>query len=287
MSKKRIIVLICALVVMLAAIAVIIVYTVDREEAGDIYRELQDQVTIPPIDTKPVSTAPPTLPKDTQPAETTPPEPTEPPTQPTQPEEPYVSPIDFEPLWEINKDVYGWIDIPGMDVSYPLLQHPTDDTYYLEHTIEGKKKRPGTIYTEKWNSKDFSDRVTIVYGHNMHSNGTMFEPLKNYRDLTFMREHQIVSFYTPEGEYHYRIWAAVTYSNAYLPEAFDLTTQEGVGKFLEAIRSVHDLNSHIDNEVSFTDEDRFVVLSTCIYPDTNKAHRLLVVGVLDEELSKP
>lgn len=280
MSRKRIVVLVCALVVLVAAVTVIIVTVIGREEAGEIYDDLRDKNSIPPV-TEPPVTAPPA----TDPSKTDPSEPTEPPTEPTVPTEPYASPVDFESLWEINKDVYGWIDIPGMDISYPVLQHPTDDTYYLEHTIEGKKKRPCAIYTEKWNSKDFSDPVTIVYGHNMHSDGSMFAALKNYRNLDYMREHQIVSFYTPTAEYHYRVFAAVTYSNAYLPYAFDLTSQEGVGEFLEAIRSVHDLNSHVDKEVSYTDADRFVVLSTCIYPDANKAHRLLVVGVLDEELS--
>lgn len=280
MSRKRIAVLVLALIVFAAAIAVIVVYVTGREEAKDIYDELRDRNSIPPV-TEPPATVPATDPPETEGSE-----PTQPPTEPTVPTEPYVSPVDFEALWETNEDVYAWIKIQDMEpIDYPVLQHPTDDTYYLEHTIDGKKKRPCTIYTEKWNSKDFSDRVTIVYGHNMHSDGSMFASLKNYRSLDFMREHQIVSFYTPEGEYHYRVFAAVTYSNAYLPYAFDLTTQEGVGKFLEAIRSVHDLNSHVDKEVSYTDEDRFVVLSTCMYPDANKAHRLLVVGVLDEELS--
>lgn len=285
MSRKRVLILICALIVLIASVGYIIFHFVSQEIAGDIYGDLQNRVDIPPV-TEP--TQPPTAPSteptepepsETEPSETEPTEPTE-----TEPSNSYVSPIDFESLWGLNKDVYAWLFIPRMDtntISYPVLQHPSDDTYYLNHTIEGMRTLPGSIYSEMWNSKDFSDRVTIIYGHNM-ANGTMFGSLHKFRGLTFMREHQIVSLYTPEGEYHYRIWAAVTYSSAYLPYAFDLTTEEGVAAFIQAIKNVHDINSLVDNEVPISEKDRFIVLSTCC-PDNH--YRLLVVGVLDEELS--
>lgn len=280
MSKKRIIILVCALIVFAAAVGFIIYHFVSQREAGDIYRDLQNQVDLPPVPTAP-PTEPPTEPSEPAPTE----EPTEPPTE--EPTEPYVSPIDFEPLWEINKDVYAWIRISGVldkngnEISYPVLQHPTDDSYYLNHTIEGWRTLPASIYSEMWNSKDFSDRVTILYGHNM-ANDTMFGALYKFRGLSYMREHQIVSIYMPESELHYRVWAAVTYSNAYLPYVFDLNSESGVRAFINSIKSVHDLNSYIDNEVEISETDRFIVLSTCC-PDNH--YRLLVVGVLDEELS--
>lgn len=89
-------------------------------------------------------------------------------------EEPKESnPIDFASLWNLNPDVYAWIDVPGTEISYPVLQSAEDISYYLEHTIEGEKTLPGAIYSENYNSKDFSDYNTILYGHNMR-NGTMF-----------------------------------------------------------------------------------------------------------------
>lgn len=284
MSRKRTVVLVCALAVMVAAIALIIVVAVSREEAGDIYEDLQSQVTIPPV-TEPDSSEPPDTKPDEPETPPTEPEPEAPsvgPEEPEEPKEPYVSPINFESLRKTNEDIYAWITIPDMDViSYPVVQHPTDDTYYLKHTIEGREGFPASIYTEKWNSKDFTDRVTIIYGHNM-ADGTMFGPLYRFSSSTYMREHRIISLYTPEGEFHYRIWASVTYSDAYLPYVFDLTTEEGVGAFIRSIQNVRDLNSFVDSEVEVSETDRFVVLSTC-RPDNR--YRLLVVGVLDEELS--
>ena len=81
--------------------------------------------------------------------------------------------LDWESLSKENEDIYAWIYIPGTLVDYPIVQHPTDDSYYLNHNIDGSYGKPGCIYTEKINSKDFTNYNTVIYGHNM-KNGDMF-----------------------------------------------------------------------------------------------------------------
>lgn len=272
MSKARKIVFACAVIVMIAGLAFIAVYLLGQREAGKVYEDLQEKVISPTSEpTKPVENAT-TKPVETEAA-------TEPVTEPTEP--PYVSPLDFDEIREPNEHIYAWMEIQDTDIRYPVVQHPTDDTYYLNHTVEGANRLPGSIYTEKWNSQDFSDFLTVVYGHNM-KNGTMFGSLKSFRAKSYMEEHPVISFYTPEGEYHYRIFAAVTYSNAYLPTAFDYETEAGRQGFIDSITNVRDLSSYINKDIEVTTEDRLVVLSTCM---GNDAYRLLVVGVLDRENS--
>jgi sortase B len=70
--------------------------------------------------------------------------------------------IDFAALKEENSDVYAWIYVPGTNVDYPVLQHPTDDAYYLEHNMDGSKGLPGCIYSESVNTKDFTDPNTVL-----------------------------------------------------------------------------------------------------------------------------
>ena len=70
--------------------------------------------------------------------------------------------IDFAALQEENSDVYAWIYVPGTNVDYPVLQHPTDDAYYLEHNMDGSKGLPGCIYSESVNTKDFTDPNTVL-----------------------------------------------------------------------------------------------------------------------------
>ena len=77
------------------------------------------------------------------------------------------NPIDFDSLTAQYPDIYAWIRIPGTKVDYPIVQREGDNGYYLNHTIDGKKKTEGSIYTEDYNSKDFGDANTVIYGHNM------------------------------------------------------------------------------------------------------------------------
>lgn len=277
MSRARKIVFACALTVMLAALAFIVVYVVNQYEANKIYDELRDKVNIPAEhvsdETEPADTA---EPGDTTQPDTAEPDTTQPDT--TAPEGPYVSPLDFDMICETNQDIYAWLDIPGTDISYPVAQHPTDDAYYLNHTIERKNRLPGAIYTEKWNSKDFSDFLTVVYGHCM-KNGTMFGNLKKFKSQSYMEEHPTITFYTPEGEYHYKIFAAVTYPDKYLPKAFDYSTEAGRQKFIDSILKK---SGYVNTAIEVTPEDRFVALSTCV---GNDSYRLLVIGVLDKEIS--
>jgi hypothetical protein len=90
--------------------------------------------------------------------------------------EEYVSPIDFASLQELNEDVYAWITVEGTVIDYPILQHPTDNSRYLDYNIDGSYGYPGCIYTENMNSKDFRDRNTVIYGHNL-KNGAMLPNL--------------------------------------------------------------------------------------------------------------
>lgn len=294
MSTRRKAVFACALTVMAAAVGFILFYLGSEDRDHKVYEELQEKVAVPPIVDAPVTApdgaAAPFDPADSDPGPGQEPD-AEPvpgetdgqaaPEEPPEPEEPYVSPLDFDEIRRPNEDIYAWLDIPDTDIQYPVVQHPTDDAYYLDHTIEGKARYPGSIYTEKCNSKDFSDFLTVVYGHNM-KNGTMFGELKKFRNGKYADEHPMISFYTPEGEYHYRVFAAVTYSNAYLPNAYDYDSPQGREDFIDSIRGVRDLNSYVDREAEVTADDRLVVLSTCM---GNDSYRLLVVGVLDKELS--
>ncbi|MGU7991878.1 hypothetical protein ACS6Z4_10350 [Streptococcus suis] len=38
-----------------------------------------------------------------------------------------------------NPDVYAWVRIDGTRIDYPVAQHPTDDSYYLSHDLDGNE----------------------------------------------------------------------------------------------------------------------------------------------------
>lgn len=74
--------------------------------------------------------------------------------------------IDFAGLKAVNPDVIAWIQIPALDISYPVVQGK-DNAYYLHHLFSGESNINGSIFVDCHNQPDFTDQNTIVYGHNM------------------------------------------------------------------------------------------------------------------------
>ena len=53
--------------------------------------------------------------------------------------------LNWKKLKGVNQDIYAWIYIPGTGVDYPVLQHPSDDSYYLNYNMNGTRGYPGCI----------------------------------------------------------------------------------------------------------------------------------------------
>lgn len=189
----------------------------------------------------------------------------------------YDSPIDFEALWEINKDVYAWITIPGTIIDYPILQHETDDSYYLNYTIDGIEGFPGCIYTEKISSKDFSDNNTVIYGHNLR-NGKMFTELHKFREADFFAQNDTIYIYTPDKQLTYKIFAAYLYDDRHLMNSFDFSDPKVYAKYLTEIQNMNSEDVNFRKEIKITDTDKIITLITCIREQPEK--RVYVQGVL-------
>jgi len=83
--------------------------------------------------------------------------------------------IDFEKLLAINEDVVGWVMVDGTNINYPILQS-YDNNYYLKRDINRHISKSGSIYMD-YRNEGFSDKNTVLYGHNM-KNSTMFAELE-------------------------------------------------------------------------------------------------------------
>ena len=187
--------------------------------------------------------------------------------------------VDFADLQEnTNGDIYAWIHIPDTKIDYPVLQHPTDNSYYLNHNLDGSRGYPGCIYTEDYNKKDFTDSNTVLYGHNM-KNGTMFAGLHKYGDSAYLEEHPYIYIYTEEGLLAYEIFAAYQSGDEHILYAHDgFEDRKVYGKYLEEILNMRFMGSVLKEGAEVTEDSRIITLSTCISgkPD----NRFLVQGVL-------
>lgn len=190
--------------------------------------------------------------------------------------------LDWDALVEENEHIYAWIYVPKTSISYPILQHPTKTDYYLEYNIDHTKGRPGCIYTQNMNAKDFSDNNTVIYGHNMR-NGTMFRTLHNFDDGTFFDETPYFYIYTPEKILVYEIFAASEFSNEHILYKYDFDAEGTISKFMSDLKKCP---GHIREEMQTIPENGpLVTLSTCVTGKTN--NRWLVVGVLLSEEPLP
>ena len=127
--------------------------------------------------------------------------------------------VDFESLQSINSEVIAWIQIPALDISYPVAKG-TDNAYYLHHMINGETNKSGSIFMDYHNQEDFTDRNTIIYGHNMRD-GSMFGTLEKYQNPGVYDVYPKFYVYVPGYVYEYHIFscyaapvnnAAYTYS---------------------------------------------------------------------------
>ncbi len=188
------------------------------------------------------------------------------------------NPIDFATLQSENSDIYAWIQIPDTQIDYPVLQNQdtTDyyDEYYLKRLPDRTSSVYGSIFSQRINALDFSDRNTVLYGHNM-KNGSMFAGLHKYEDREYMNSHEWIYIYTPEYVYTYQVFGAVAFSAEHVMSKYGFTSDEDTQAYLDDLRSCTGI---IREDVKVTKEDHLLTLSTCIAQQANK--RYLVVAKL-------
>lgn len=193
------------------------------------------------------------------------------------------TPVDFDKLERVNPDIYAWIKVPGTVIDYPVLQSPTEKSYYLTHNVDKKESRYGAIYTQYFNEKDFSDYNTVIYGHNM-LNGTMFGTLKRFRDKKFFEKNQYIEIYTKGRILKYRIYAAYVFDDRHILMSFDFDDPEYRQLYLDTIHEFKSVSSFFREDMKVTTDDKLVTLSTCTSKDDE---RYLVQGVLVYDSQNP
>lgn len=186
--------------------------------------------------------------------------------------------INWNQLQEDNKDIYAWIYIPNTTVDYPVVQPGKNnpDDFYLNKNIKKEYEFAGSIYSEKQNAKDFSDPVTILYGHNM-LNGTMFASLHKFEDKNFFKENKYIYIYMPYHKLTYKIYAAYVYDDRHILNSFDFTDDKILQDYFTYTLNPDSMTKNT-RKVKLDLNSKIITLSTC----TNGAEntRYLVQGVL-------
>lgn len=192
--------------------------------------------------------------------------------------------IDFDGLHEVNQDIFSWVFVPGTDISYPVLQSPEelDTDYYLNTNLDGSTGYPGCIYIQKRNHQDFTDPLTVLYGHNM-KNGTMFANLHYYEDETFFQENPYIYVSTEEGTLAFRIFAAVWYDNRLILDYYKDFADEG--SLTEFLDSLSNYPGNFNSEITVDERmDTVIGLSTCVAQRPNERFYVFGKKLSDDEI---
>ena len=206
------------------------------------------------------------------------------PAEPGQKIEPYESPVDFGTLKKRNPDIYAWLDIPGSEISLPVLRHEGDSDYCINRDLDGRYSARGSLYTQSyWNGNDFSDECTIIYGHAALS-GAMFGTLQEfYSDPDNFKDHNELIIYMPNKDIHYKVFAAVPYDNRHILSSFTFSFLGNYRLFIESVYSIKAIGANVDENCEFNYTDRMLILSTCLRGNSNKRFIVCALEVTEPD----
>jgi sortase B len=194
--------------------------------------------------------------------------------------------VSFEELQQTNEDVYAYIYIPGTEIEYPILQSESKgENYYLNYTINNYYSWTGAIYTQfTYNSKDFSDKNTVIYGHaaTRNINSVMFTQLHYYEDEEFLKAYPYVYIYEGDRQLKYQIFAAVHFTDVLIPAKYGVNDGASLVQFVNDAKTTY--GGVIDDSVVIDEDSKIITLSTCtMVPNYDDNKRFLVLAKLVEE----
>ena len=116
----------------------------------------------------------------------------------------------FRGLYAGNEDTVGWIRIDGTAIDYVVMHGDTNEKY--EHTdYFGREIKRGSIWMDYRNTVGIGSgslsKITILYGHHLSADETIFAELENYMDVEYYKTHPVVEFNTIYNDYKWKVFA--------------------------------------------------------------------------------
>ncbi|MBQ9690643.1 MAG: class B sortase [Eggerthellaceae bacterium] len=193
--------------------------------------------------------------------------------------------IDWDYLRAQNKDVVGWIIVPGTTINYPIVQGRTDEEYLYQdfNHDEGLIVHKGSIFLHYDNKGDMSDDANFIFGHNMNDN-TMFAHLRDMTEQDQFDATRDIYVLTPERNYHARTFAIDVVANTDV-ELLELNF-DTIDKFDEYIAArVKSSEVPLPSDIDAHDFTKLFALLTC--GDDYAATRVVLFGgVTDTAIPK-
>lgn len=149
--------------------------------------------------------------------------------------------------------------------------HSGDNEFYLHRAVDGGYLRVGSIFLDFRCNADFTGKINILYGHNM-SDGSMFADVMKFIDNGYFDSHDYGWLITEGAVYK------IDFFSVSQPENYDsfYDVNADVNSWLDNLRS----ESFIWRNLEFSNEDKFISLSTCT--GSEGSSRTVLTGKLTE-----
>ena len=192
----------------------------------------------------------------------------------------------FKGLLATNSETVGYVYIPGTQLDEPVVQ-TTDNATYLDKRFDGvNEPLMGTVFMDADNKKDFSDRLTWLFGHARGSkvaDHRMFKDVNYFSRQEYFDEHPYVVIETPERKFYYETVAMII-----VPEetAFYRTSFDDDKDFEKQLTTIYDTAEVKKPNVKVSAKDKYLVLSTCREEDDTIRANLYLRQIPDSEMSE-
>lgn len=176
-----------------------------------------------------------------------------------------------------KSNVTAWIEVKEASFCQPVMQHPQDDAYYSSHDSRDRESTGGALYTQaSYNSREFSDPVTIIYGSSSKE-GAVFRNLQELYSGHFDVCRKIY-LHLPEETREYEVFAAIPYSSVHILHYYDFSMERRFTSFFDDVFSTRVLGMHLVEEDRPEIGDKVLILSTGLRGDN--LQRYLVMAKL-------
>ena len=203
--------------------------------------------------------------------------------EPSQEEKDYLK-NRFAQLTAVNPEAIAYVYAPGTELDEPVVQ-TGDNATYLDKTFDGgNEPYMGTVFMDTDNKKDFSDRLTWLFGHARGSkvgDHRMFNDVNFYDKQEYFDQHPYVVIETPERKYYYEAMCLVI-----VPEttAFYRTSFEDDKDFTTQLKKVYEDGQTKNPNIKIKASDKYLVLSTCREEDETIRSNLYLRQIPDSEM---
>ena len=191
----------------------------------------------------------------------------------------------FKGLLATNSETVAYVYIPGTQLDEPVVQ-TTDNATYLDKRFDGvNEPLMGTVFMDADNKKDFSDRLTWLFGHARGSkvpDHRMFKDVNYFSRQDYFDKHPYVVIETPERKYYYEAVAMII-----VPEetAFYRTSFDDDADFEKQLTTIYDTAQVKKPNVKVSSKDKYLVLSTCREEDDTIRANLYLRQIPDSEMT--